>query len=107
MSPTDPVGDHALVTAIGDVDRLKLLIDALKHYQDGFTKSAYSSMGFLLLVAGWLMTSKPAREFLVSEPTVGRVGIAVMALSAAGYLMMSLRIQRLSQGIADRLTAMP
>lgn len=107
MSVTDPVNDHDPDPTITDADRVKLMVDALKHYQDGFTKSSYSSMGFQLLVAGWLMTSHDAQGFLGAHPTLGSVGIAIIILCAAGYVMMSVRIQRLSQGIGDRLATIP
>jgi len=48
MEPTDPM----------------LLLDALKFFRENFISSAYSTMGFTIIAAGWLIPSKPAREFI-------------------------------------------
>ena len=77
MEPTDP----------------KLLLDALKFYRENFISSAYSTMGFSVVAAGWLITSKSAQEFIRNRRWLGWVSIAMIVLSYVGYWRMALAVQ--------------
>lgn len=87
MEPTDP----------------KLLLDALKFYRENFISSAYSTMGFSVVAAGWLITSKSAQEFIRNRRWLGWVSIAMIVLSYVGYWRMALAVQSWSQAIAEAL----
>src|SRR5258706_1486038 len=87
--------------------RTTLLIEALKGYQEGFNTSAYSTMGFLLIAAGWLITSDEARCFLNSHPGVVIAGVAAIVLGSLAFVFVSFRVYRLSARIANGLELMP
>ena len=89
------------------LDTIQYLIESLRYFQTEFNSSAYSTMGFTVVAGGWLMTSKSARAFVHAHYGLACVAIGLVALAFLGYAWMCLRIQELSQGIYDRLVAIP
>jgi len=101
---TPPVTVPELLT---QQQRTTLLIDALRGYQVGFNTSAYSTMGFLVVAAGWLVTSSDARSFLMVHPGVVNAGIGAMVLGSLAFVVVAFRVYRLSARIAKSLEVMP
>jgi hypothetical protein len=92
---------------IDDVTAINALIEALKYYRENFISSAYSTMGFTAVAIGWLITSRSARLFLHSHRWLSLAAVIMIIISYAGYWELSLRVQSLSQGIANKLSAYP
>jgi hypothetical protein len=65
-----------------------LLYDSLKGYQSGFVDGGLKVTGFLLIVLGWLLTSKEARDYLARD-MIGRT-IAVISLITASLMYASI-----------------
>lgn len=84
-------------------EKTRYLITALKDYQSNFNSSAYQTMGFSLVAAGWLMTSKEARGFLHANQWLAYVAIGLLIVSFFGYWWMAWRVHKLSQNIYQQL----
>jgi len=84
-------------------EAIKILIEALKYYRDGFHSSAYSTMGFTALAAGWLITSQSARDFIHSHRWLGWSAIAMIMASFAGYWKMAIGVMKLSLEVSGKL----
>jgi hypothetical protein len=80
-----------------------VLYDSLSGYHQGFIDSAFRVTGFLLLVLGWLLTSKEAREYLGRDETARRLVSAGLTMAAAIYAFISYRVYLLSQQVFARL----
>jgi hypothetical protein len=61
-------------------------------------------MGFTLIATGWLITSRSARVFLNSHRWLGLSSIFMIIITYVGYWKLSLGVQAISQGIADKLS---
>lgn len=82
---------------------ISALMEAIKFFREQHLSSAYSTMGFTVVGAGWLITSRSARVFIHSHRWLGITGIVILFASYIGYWRMSLGVQAASQGIADQL----
>src|SRR5687767_12872457 len=82
------------------------LMEAIKFFREQYLSSAYSTMGFTVIVAGWLITSRSARVFIHTHRWLGISGITILILSYIGYWRMSLGVQSASQRIVDKLAAL-
>ena len=80
-----------------------LLYDSLKGYQSGFVDGGLKVTGFLLIVLGWLLTSKEARDYLARD-VIGRT-IAATSLIAASvmYASIAYRVYLRSQNVFAQL----
>ena len=85
-------------------DEEKLLIEALRDYKTDFVSTGYSTMGFLLLVVGWLLTSSSAREYIRSHASISIIGIVLIISSFIGYLIGATMVLDTSERIADALS---
>lgn len=83
------------------------LLKAISQYQENFVSSAYSTMGFLLLVDGWLVTSTSARAFIHRHKTLAWVGIFLAVVNLLAYAYISFDIQAISQNIYSQLASIP
>jgi hypothetical protein len=50
---------------------ISALMEALKFFREQYLSSAYSTMGFTVIGAGWLITSRSARVFIHSHRWLG------------------------------------
>ena len=87
-----------------DKDKFNALLNALIFFRSQYLSNSYSSMGFTVIAAGWLITSRSARVFLNSHRWLGLSSIFLMILTYIGYWKLSLGVQAISQGIADKLS---
>ncbi|MEM6333608.1 MAG: hypothetical protein AAF823_09755 [Planctomycetota bacterium] len=87
-----------------DGEKIAELIDALGTFRQDFVSSGYSTMAFLLLAVGWLITSKSARAFLSAHHWLAWTAVLLTGLNFVGYAWVSLKIQDTSQSIFDTLT---
>jgi hypothetical protein len=91
-------------------DRLKthfdVLFGTLRDYQVGFFSGAFTATGFLILVIGWLLTSKEARVYLGRSGRARLVGTAVLGLGFVVYAVVSWRVFALSQSVFDGLVGL-
>lgn len=74
-----------------------VLFASLKGYQEGLFDGAFKSSGFLILVIGWLLTSKDARGYLADNAGARRLCAGALALGAVIYAAVSWRVYSLSQ----------
>jgi len=84
-------------------ETITALLEAIKFFREQYFSSAYSTMGFTIISAGWLITSQSARVFLHSHRWLGMSAIIMLILTYIGYWEMSLGVQALSQGISNQL----
>lgn len=82
---------------------LEMLIEALSKFQENFVSTSYSTMGFLLVISGWLITSSDAQGFLNKHKPLILLGIVFLILAMIGYAVGAFHIQRTSQDIFDYL----
>jgi hypothetical protein len=84
-------------------EQFDLLYANLKYYRDSAIDSVFKVAGFLIVVGGWLVTSKDARAFLASNFTVRLTAVVVIVVIAAVYTLITIRVMRHSQLTFDRL----
>jgi hypothetical protein len=60
---------------------------------------AFKVTGFMVLVMGWLLTSKEARQVLASDPLVRKTAIAGLAAASLVYAYISVGVSGLSQRV--------
>jgi len=91
-------------------ERLKthfdVLFGSLKDHQTGLFDGAFTFTGFLVLVIGWLLTSKDARAFLASNGPVRRLCAAALGIGAVVYAVVSWRVYEASQVAYNSLVAL-
>ncbi|MBI5825480.1 MAG: hypothetical protein HZB18_15735 [Chloroflexi bacterium] len=87
-----------------DKDKINTLLNALIFFRSQYLSASYSTMGFTIIAAGWLVTSRSARVFLNSHRWLGLSSIFMIILTYIGYWKLSLGVQAISQGIADKLS---
>ena len=82
-------------------ERLKthfeVLFGSLKDYQSGLLAGSFTTSGFLILVIGWLLTSKEARSFLGNNASARRLGALALGVGFLVYAAVSWRVFQLSQ----------
>lgn len=82
-------------------DRIKahfdVLYQSLKDYQSGFFDGAFTTSGFLVLVIGWVLTSKEARAYLGANVRARRLCALALLTGLAIYAGVSWRVFVLSQ----------
>ncbi len=88
-------------------DKIEHLVDAMATFHSTFNSNGYSSMGFMVVVVGWLITSKEARRFLHSHPTVIYASIIIVVLNSVVYMYMAFGLQEISQGLHTQLLKIP
>lgn len=81
------------------------LIDAISGYHQDFISSNYSTMGFQLLVLGWLITSDSAQKFLNRNKELAYFGIFFAVAGFSALVRMSFGVQSISKNISDRLAS--
>lgn len=91
-------------------DRLKahfdVLFGSLKDYQQGLFDGAFKASGLLILVIGWLLTSKEARAYLAGNARARRLCAAALGVGSMVYAAVSWRVFLLSQGVFNDLAAL-
>jgi hypothetical protein len=90
--------------------QFELLYGGLRSYHETFVESSTKIAGFQILVAGWLITSRDAREALHAS-TMGRlIGITALVLGSFIYTLIAVRVFRYSHhifGLMGKLGYMP
>jgi hypothetical protein len=84
-------------------EQFDLLYANLKYYHDSSIDSVFKVGGFLIIVGGWLITSKDARAFLASSNLLRLTGITVILVIAAVYTLIAIRLMRRSRRTFNRL----
>lgn len=91
-------------------DRVKahfdVLFESLKDYHQGFLDSAFKATGFLILVLGWLLTSKEARAYLAGSARARRLGAIALGLGFAVYAVVTWRVFLLSRAVFHDLVGL-
>ena len=87
-----------------EIEKIKLLIEALSGFQTGLLGNATWAIGVSAVAAGWLITSDKARNFFRRYHKAAYVFAIMIVLSTIGYGFLTLEIQQTSQTISDRLT---
>jgi hypothetical protein len=77
--------------------QFNVLYESLKDYHIGYIDSAFKIAGFLVLVAGWLITSKDARHLLATDPAGRRLLASGLMFGTVIYGFISWRVYVLSQ----------
>jgi hypothetical protein len=77
--------------------QFEVLYESLKGYHVGYLDSAFKIAGFLVLMAGWLLTSRDARHFLATNAGGRRLLVSGLAFGALIYGVLSWRVYALSQ----------
>jgi hypothetical protein len=84
-------------------EQFDLLYANLKYYRESSIDGVFKVAGFLIVVGGWLVTSKDARAFLASNFPVRLTAVVVIVVIAAVYTLIAIRVMRHSQLTFDRL----
>lgn len=84
-------------------ERFELLYANLKYYRDSSIDSVFKVAGFLIIVAGWLVTSKDGRAFLASNLLTRIAAVTVILAIAVVYTAIAMRVMRHSRLTFDRL----
>jgi hypothetical protein len=84
-------------------EQFDLLYANLKYYHDSSIDSVFKVAGFLIIVGGWLVTSKDARAFLASSILIRLTAVTVVLIIAAVYTLIAIRVMRNSQLTFNRL----
>src|SRR5947207_1770276 len=84
-------------------EQFDLLYANLKYYHDSSIDSVFKVAGFLIIVGGWLVTSKDARAFLASSILIRLTAVTVVLIIGAVYTQIAIRVMRNSQLTFNRL----
>jgi hypothetical protein len=84
-------------------EQFDLLYANLKYYHDSSIDSAFKVAGFLIIVGGWLITSKDARAFLASSNLFRLTAVTVILVIAAFYTLIAMRVMWHSRLTFNRL----
>jgi len=87
-----------------ETQKILELLKALNQYNEQFVSCSYSTMGFYLLVLGWLITSKSARSFICQHKKLTVVASVFLLLMLVGYIFMSFRCLNESRSLYEQLT---
>ena len=91
-------------------ERLKthfdVLFGSLKDYQTGLFDGAFKFTGFLILVIGWLLTSKETRVLMAHNAAIRRLCAAAIGIGSIVYAVVSWRVFEASQVAFGRLVAL-
>jgi hypothetical protein len=84
-------------------DKLKfdLLHEASKNNYEAWTGNVWGTVGFLVIVLGWLLTSKGSRIFLSKNNAARKVAITVVAIIAVINMLLNLDLARRSAEIQE------
>jgi hypothetical protein len=85
--------------------KFDLLHTASKDNYDAWTSNVWGTVSFLLIVIGWLLTTKGARIFLSKNTGARRVVIYAVALIALINMLLNLDLARRSADIQEELVA--
>lgn len=88
---------------ISELDRIKLLIDALKGFQSGLLTNATWAIGITAVAGGWLMTSNEALAYFGDHRNVSRFFTLLIIVSTIGYAYLTLKVQQVSQSVYVQL----
>ena len=67
----------------------EVLLNSLIWYRTTFVETSYKTMGFLVIVVGWLVTSKSARGFLFRHPGATWAAVVFMGCNCMGYALLT------------------
>jgi hypothetical protein len=84
-------------------EQFDLLYANIKYYRDSSIDSVFKVAGFLIVVGGWLVTSRDARAFLASNFLIRLTAVAVILVIAGVYMLIAIRVLRDSRRTFDRL----
>jgi hypothetical protein len=76
---------------------------SLVEYYERFISVGLSSVGFNLLVIGWVVSSASAQKFFRTHPPAVVLGVIVLSGAALGYVLLSLRICALLDKLKTQL----
>jgi hypothetical protein len=79
---------------------------SLRAYHDGFIDGSFQATGFVLLVLGWLLTSKEARAYLGRSVRARRLAATGLGLGAVLYASITRRAFALSESVFEQLVAL-
>ncbi len=79
------------------------LVKSLSAYREDFISHAYSTMGFLLLILGWIVTSKEARLFISQNHLTAKAAILCLILNNIAYAVLSFVVLGRMRSIVQKL----
>jgi len=82
----------------------------LKYYRDSSIDSVFKVAGLLIIVGGWLVTSKDARAFLATNILIRLTAVVVVLAIAIVYAVIAIRVMlhsRLTFNRLEQLAYMP
>ena len=83
-----------------------VLVASLRAYHGGLIDGSFKATAFVLLVLGWLLTSREARAYLAGSRRVRRLAALALGLGALVYATISWRAYLLSQSVFDQLASL-
>lgn len=86
--------------------QFNVLITSLRAYHDGLIDGSFKATAFVLLVLGWLLTSKEARAYLAGSQRVRRLAALALGLGTLVYATISWRAYLFSQSVFAQLVAL-
>jgi hypothetical protein len=89
-----------------DAAHFGVLTTSLRAYHDGIIDGSFQATGFVLLVLGWLLTSKEARAYLGSSAQARRLAALALAFGTIVYASITWRAFVLSESVFAQLNAL-
>ena len=89
LSALDLYGQAGSVTPT-PAERFELLHNLLGEQSRDYVNDVLKTIAFLLLAIGWILTSKPTRDFLGSNIRAYRAGLLTVALVAIIHVVLSI-----------------
>jgi hypothetical protein len=84
-------------------EQFDLLYGQFKDYHDSSIDAAFKLVGFLILVTGWVLTSREARGFLAGDLSARRAAVSVIVLVGVAVVAFAFRALHLSRNAYRRL----
>jgi hypothetical protein len=84
-------------------EKFDLLYTKLKYYHDSSIDSVFKVAGFLIILAGWIITSKDTRIFLKDNYLIKLTAIFVILIVALTYTLIAVRVMRRSKQVFNML----
>lgn len=88
-------------------EQVILLIDALIYFKDQITSAGFTSVGFLVITLGWLLTSSDSRKFLSNHNSCTNILILLICGIFIGFVFLTAFLFQNSITIAKTLEGFP
>lgn len=88
---------------MANAEQIGLLIEALIYFKDQITSAGFTSIGFLVITLGWLLTSNDTRKFLSNHISCTNILILLICGIFVGFAFLTAMLYQNSIVIAGTL----